>query len=113
MSKRKFKVGDEVFVKGWISNFADQKQLSIDVRFGFGRYAKFELNEGIVIHASEIKPVKKDGVVYEYRYLENVGGKEWWETVNYYTTKEECIKDMMVHKDCELQRITATKRVRK
>lgn len=104
-----------------VENFMGRiKKYCIDASHDLKHFVKigeFKKNEIRIISpiyftSIRISPIK-DETVYEYKYLENVGGKEWWETVNYYTTKEECIKDMMVNKDCELQRITSTRRVRK
>lgn len=66
MKKREFKFGDEMFIKGQVFNI-HKHPYQVTVRTKNGHYIlvhKVDIN-----YLSDIKPVKKYDVVWEYKYL--------------------------------------------
>ena len=123
MKKREFKVGDEVFVKGRI--LADLVANSARYFHIIETYSetnpentyRYTVRGLDLIHASDIKPVKKDDKVWEYKYLILTNGGVWSESYKRYTSKKSaCIEYLARHPTAQIkgcQRITSTKRVRK
>lgn len=110
MSKREFKVGDEVLVRGKIAS-VELETVVIDV--GISWLVGMHKNE--VTHA----PVKDD-TVYEYKYLLYIKNTDYWqETVGYFTSKKEAMREHIRSKPyadviiSSGQRLTHTKRIRK
>ena len=111
MSKKEFKVGDKVLVKGEL--VAINNDFAI-VHVGFGSLS-------LETPMSKIIPAPKtDDTVYEYRYLLFIKNTGYWqETIGYFTSKKEAIRKYISSKpyadgvvSCA-QRLTHTKRVRK
>lgn len=117
MKKLEFKVGDEVFVKGRIT-FNGQYYTYLDLKLTdkdifCAHYVALNTDDNIV-PASDIKPVKKYGVTYEYKYLvKNPTSNTWYESKDYFTSRKEYNKKVACGDIFEMQRITSTKRVRK
>lgn len=103
MSKKEFKVGDEVYVILGKISFYNPKTDFVNVNFEF-KNIRFDIDS--VFHA----PVK-DEAVYEYKYLYKTLDGSWGETLGYYISKKDALGLDQTLKD--VQRLTHTKRIRK